>query len=116
MTLEHSETIRRRYKRGMKWREVYHANCGEMLRQEHGLSPNSMYRIRRGENTQRGAEFCDEARRRLAVADDAYQRWQQDSVSTLKAEYRMSTDTLNKIIDSGTEIMDITKQFLRGTR
>lgn len=114
MTLEKSSEIYLRYKNGLHWRGIYYANTGGALQEELGCCRETIAAARDGRPTRLGPETEAMIRRRLAIAEAAYQKWLPDSIKALTAEYRMSGDTLCKIIDREQDIMTITKNFLTG--
>lgn len=99
MALEHRDEILRRYRTGIGWRETYLRNTIEALSEETGHSRST---IRRAVTDGRSLVAPAEAaywKARLNIGRRAKALWARDSVETLKKEYHMSTDTLNKIID-----------------
>lgn len=114
MTLEHADTIRRRFAEGCKWREVYHRNCQRTLRIEYHLAARTVAAVGRGEPTNLDPETEAEIRRRLAIAAHALPRWKRDGRQRIQQEHGMSGDTLNKILDDDQGVMSVTHRFLTG--
>lgn len=116
MALEHEQTIRARRHKGRTWRQIMQANSMEKIALDYGLFVTSLTRIMKGEfQTDRltDEDFKQILRRRRLFRHAEY-RWRKDSDARLKAEYRMSTDTLNKILDRAPETPSPVAYFLQG--
>jgi len=102
MALEHADIIRQRYHKGLAWRKIVRDNGWVTLTQEWHLSYTSLHKIVAGTvRTKRlTPEDIERIVRRRRLARHATYWGRKHSISALKAEYRMSTDTLNKILDS----------------
>ena len=115
MTMEHAETIVRRYKNGQKWRHEYEKNTLTVMRQEYKRRSATIQAIAAGHAPEdEDPEFVAEVQRRHQMALEAEVKWRKDSIAALKREYRMSTDTLMKMVEQDQDIMSITKRFLTG--
>ena len=114
MTLEHTDTIVRRYRNGAKWRLVFQDNSLTTMAKEYGRRAAIIKEIATGQRLGEDPEFAAIVKLRYQKALDAEPRWRRDSIAALKREYHMSTDTLMKMVEQDQGVMSITKQFLTG--
>jgi hypothetical protein len=115
MAWEYAGEIRCRYHRGKRnWATFQRNNTCALMAELHVTSA-TIRKVRKHKPCSLPDEIQAMIRRRLALAFRAYRRWKPDSIKALKAEYRMSTDTLMNIIDAaGDDLMEVTRNFLTG--
>lgn len=114
MTVEHAATIVRRYKEGLKWHKQYEENTIAAIRRDYQRRLSTIRDIAEGRAEDKDPEVTADIRHRHQLALEAEPRWRQDSIAQLKREYRMSTDTLMKMIEQDQDILSVTKKFLTG--
>lgn len=105
MTLEHSQAIRSRRTKGQFWRKLELANSLRSIARDYGMHHVALIRALSGANTTRrfsDGDFKDIRHRRRLCRHAGYQH-RKNSDKQLKADYRMSTDTLYKITDRAPE-------------
>jgi hypothetical protein len=116
MTVEHAAAIVRRYKEGRKWHRQYEENTFTAICKDYQRRLSTIRDIAEGRREDEDPEVTADIRHRHQLALEAEPRWRQDSIAQLKREYRMSTDTLMKMVDQAQDqdILSVTKKFLTG--
>lgn len=116
MALEHATTIRDRRAKGLFWRGLVVSNSLAAIAEDYGMHETALIRTLRGEYavSRLSAEDLRHIRRRRRLCRHATHQWHKHSVSRLKGDYRMSTDTLNKILDRQPQTPTSVAAFLTG--
>ncbi len=104
--VDEADTIRHRHRIGAKAVETMTLHSWEAIAADYGMYKSSLLRIMRGDfpgSTRLSEKQKKEIQERRETFWQAHAERGQHGVSALKRDFHISTDTLNKIIDSAPE-------------